>query len=94
MLDNQAMLARIQSKQSTYDALAWEHERKHQVKLVEKLCMFKPSITKGKRSKRRIEKLDLVKKAINSSQNKDMYNSIKLNLQLQDENPGFRNSHQ
>jgi len=49
MVDNEAMLKRLQQRQSHYNVLSWEQERKNQVKMVKQLCHYKPIITRRKK---------------------------------------------
>ena len=46
MHDNEAMLKRLQQRQSTYNVMSWENERKQQVKLIKQICHYKPTMLK------------------------------------------------
>lgn len=52
--ENENLLKRLQDKQSCYNVVEWELDRKKQVKLLKKICYYPPSLVKKSklRSKR------------------------------------------
>jgi oligoendopeptidase F len=74
MVDNEAMLKRLQQRQSHYNVLSWEQERKNQVKMVKQLCHYKPSITRRKKVFRKKttgeDRLDMERRYASAGPNK------------------------
>lgn len=96
MQENEAMLKRLQARQSTYNVTGWQKDRKEQIKLVKKICHYKPSITKRRKifSKKLPEhKLDMEKRYASAGPNKQMYEiynmSIKQSMPTYDQSNNF-----
>lgn len=96
MQENEAMLKRLQARQSTYNVTGWQKDRKEQIKLVKKICHYKPSITRRRKifSKKLPEhKLDMEKRYASAGPNKQMYEiynmSIKQSLPIYDQSNNF-----
>lgn len=81
MNDNEAMLKRLQSRQSNYNVMDWENDRKNQIRLIKQICHYKPSISKRKKAfKRKYEKLDMEKRYASAGPNKQMYEMYNMSL--------------
>lgn len=80
--DNEAMLKRLQSRQSNYNVIDWENDRKNQIKLIKQICQYKPSITKSKKSfkKRHYQRLDMEKRFASAGPNKQMFEMYNLSM--------------
>lgn len=44
MLENEAMLRRLQDQKSSYNVSLWEQERKKEIERVKQICVYKPSL--------------------------------------------------
>ena len=53
MIENEAMLKRLQQRQSNYDVQSWEVDRKNQIKQIKKICYYPPSISQSRTSRAR-----------------------------------------
>lgn len=47
--ENENILKRLQEKQSCYNVIDWELDRKKQIKMIKKICYYPPSLTKKSR---------------------------------------------
>ena len=83
--ENQYLLHRIQSKQSTYNVWSWENERKEQIKRIKQICHYPPSISKTRKYTKKSRKkgavlLDMEKRYASAGPNKKMYDLYNLSI--------------
>ena len=83
LVENEALLKRLQNRQSNYNVWSWEHERKQQVKRIKQICMYPPSISKRKRYQKRTRGmvlLDMEKRYASAGPNKQMYDMYNVSM--------------
>jgi hypothetical protein len=79
--ENEAMLKRLQSRQSTYNVWNWELERKEQVKRVKQICMYPPNFsTKRGRFQKKKRGIDMVVRYSSAGPNKQMYEMYNMSV--------------
>lgn len=82
LLENEALLKRLQNRQSNYNVWSWENERKQQIKRIKQICMFPPSISKRKRYQKKSKGvlLDMEKRYASAGPNKQMYDMYNISM--------------
>ena len=96
LVENEAMLKRLQNRTSNYNVSSWQKERKSHIKRVKQICMYPPSISTSKRATYRKKKnalstknlylLDMEKRYASAGPNKQMFEMYNLSMRnLQDE---------
>jgi hypothetical protein len=50
--ENENLLKRLQEKQSCYNVIEWEIDRKKQIKMLKKICYYPPSMASQKPRRR------------------------------------------
>ena len=79
--ENRALLHRLQKRQPTYNVTHWEHERKYQVKLIQKISMYPLSITSMTKRKKSVKKkglLDMEKRFASTGTNRMMFEMYRM----------------
>ena len=83
MADNEAMLKRLQARQSNYNVTGWDKDRRSQIRLIKQICHFKPTLIKRKKLKRRQganeDKLDMQTRYASAGHNRHMFEMYNLN---------------
>lgn len=83
LIENEALLKRLQNRQSNYNVWSWENERKQQIKRIKQLCLFPPSISKRKRYRKKskgVVLLDMEKRYASAGPNKQMYDMYNISM--------------
>lgn len=83
LLENEALLKRLQNRQSNYNVWSWENERKQQIKRIKQICLYPPSISKRKRYHKKtkgFDLLDMEKRYASAGPNKQMYDMYNLSM--------------
>lgn len=83
LIENEALLKRLQNRQSTYNVWSWENERKQQIKRVKQICMYPPAFSKRKRYAKRskgLVLLDMEKRYASAGPNKQMYDMYNISM--------------
>ena len=78
LIENEAMLKRLQNRQSSYNVWNWEVERKEQIKRVKQICMYPPTISTNtkrrfNRKKKGLAQVDMVTRYASAGPNKQMF---------------------
>ena len=103
LLENEAMLKRLQNRTSNYNVQSWEKERKSHLKRVKQICMYPPSIISSKRrhvpkkigklSAKNLELLDMEKRYASAGPNKHMFEMYNLSMRNLDNMSGMVQGH-
>lgn len=83
LLENEALLKRLQNRQSNYNVWSWENERKQQIKRIKQICLYPPSISKRKRYQKKSKGfalMDMEKRYASAGPNKQMYDMYNISM--------------